>query len=79
MLQLLFTGDSNGVGTVARQMNNNDSLDIRFIDSNNLDNDPSDEHLENMKITAEKVFEPLRNHLGRPIKINSFYRGPVLN
>ena len=41
MLQLLFTGDSNGVGTVARQMNDNDSLDIRFIDSNNLDNDPS--------------------------------------
>lgn len=41
VLQLLFTGDSNGVGTVARQMNDNDSLDIRFIDSNNLDNDPS--------------------------------------
>ena len=45
----------------------------------NLDNDPSDEHLENMKLTAEKVFEPLRNHLGGPIKINSFYRGPELN
>jgi len=28
---------------------------------------------------AEKVFEPLRIHVGGPIKINSFYRGPELN
>lgn len=44
-----------------------------------LKNDPSDDHLANMKIIAEKVFEPLRVHVGGPIKINSFYRGPELN
>ena len=44
-----------------------------------LKNDPSDAHLANMKIIAEKVFEPLREHVGGPIKINSFYRGPELN
>ena len=44
-----------------------------------LKNDPSDAHLENMKLIAEKVFEPLRMHVGGPIKINSFYRGPELN
>tara|TARA_B100000902_G_C26708221_1_gene620604 strand:- start:86 stop:547 length:462 start_codon:yes stop_codon:yes gene_type:complete len=44
-----------------------------------LKNDPSDDHLANMKIIAEKVFEPLRIHVGGPIKINSFYRGPELN
>ncbi len=44
-----------------------------------LKNDPSDVHLENMKLIAEKVFEPLRMHVGGPIKINSFYRGPELN
>jgi zinc D-Ala-D-Ala carboxypeptidase len=44
-----------------------------------LDNDPSDAHLQNMKLLAEKVFEPLRMHVGGPIKINSFYRGPELN
>ena len=32
-----------------------------------------------MKLIAEKVFEPLRIHVGGPIKINSFYRGPELN
>ena len=44
-----------------------------------LKNDPSDLHLANMKLIAEKVFEPLRMHVGGPIKINSFYRGPKLN
>ena len=44
-----------------------------------LKNDPSESHLFNMKLIAEKVFEPLREHVGGPIKINSFYRGPELN
>merc|ERR1712115_394516 len=44
-----------------------------------LNNDPTDDHLANMKLIAEKVLEPLRMHVGGPIKINSFYRGPELN
>tara|TARA_B100000965_G_scaffold400477_2_gene422440 strand:- start:23 stop:484 length:462 start_codon:yes stop_codon:yes gene_type:complete len=44
-----------------------------------LKNDPSDKHLQNMKLLSEKIFEPLRTHVGGPIKINSFYRGPELN
>ena len=44
-----------------------------------LKNDPTDVHLENMKLICEKVFEPLRSYVGGPIKINSFYRGPELN
>ena len=31
-----------------------------------LKNDPTDAHLENMKLIAEKVFEPLRMHVGGP-------------
>ena len=44
-----------------------------------LKNDPTDAHLKNMKLVSEKIFEPLRMHVGGPIKINSFYRGPELN
>lgn len=44
-----------------------------------LDNDPSNDHLQNMKLLSEKIFEPLRTRVGSPIKINSFYRGPKLN
>jgi hypothetical protein len=44
-----------------------------------LKNEPTDDHLLNMTTIAEKVFEPLREHVAGPIKINSFYRGPELN
>ena len=44
-----------------------------------IDNIPDIEQLENMKLIAEKVFEPLREWVGGPLKINSFYRSPELN
>ena len=44
-----------------------------------LDNTPRDQEKENMRLIAEKIFEPLRSYVGGPIKINSFYRGPELN
>ena len=44
-----------------------------------IDNIPNAEHLECMKLVAEKCFEPLREWYGKPIKINSFYRGLKLN
>ena len=44
-----------------------------------LDNTPNGEQLDNMKLLAEKVFEPLREWVGGPIRINSFFRGPELN
>jgi hypothetical protein len=36
-------------------------------------------HLENAKRWAENVFQPIREHLGKPIKINSGYRSKNLN
>ena len=44
-----------------------------------IDNIPDVEELENMKLIAEKVFEPLSKWVGGPIKINRFYRSPELN
>ena len=44
-----------------------------------IDNIPDVEEIENMKLIAEKIFEPLRKWVGGPIKINSFYRSPELN
>ena len=35
--------------------------------------------IENMKLVANKVFEPVRNHFGKPIKVSSFFRGMPLN
>ena len=44
-----------------------------------IENKPNEEQLENMKLLAEKVFEPLRMEVGGPIKVNSFFRSPELN
>ena len=44
-----------------------------------IDNTPNDKQLDNMELIAEKVFEPLRDWVGGPIAINSFYRSPELN
>jgi hypothetical protein len=48
--------------------------------SKGIDNgikDPA--HLENAKRWAENVFQPIREYLNRPIKINSGYRSKALN
>ena len=44
-----------------------------------IDNDPDESQLERMRILSEKIFEPLRSHVGGPIRINSFFRSPNLN
>ena len=44
-----------------------------------IDNTPSQTQVEAMKLLAEKVFEPLREWVGWPIKVNSFFRSEALN
>ena len=44
-----------------------------------IDNTPNDEQLNNMELIANEVFEPLRDWVDGPIKINSFFRSPDLN
>jgi hypothetical protein len=44
-----------------------------------IKNQPTLEHLKAMITVAEKCFEPLREWYGKPLRINSFYRGKDLN
>jgi D-alanyl-D-alanine dipeptidase len=44
-----------------------------------ISNEPTTEHLENFKLLAEKVFEPIREHFNVPIHISSGYRSKALN
>jgi zinc D-Ala-D-Ala carboxypeptidase len=46
---------------------------------NGISNMPTPEHIENFKILATKVFEPIREHFGVPIRISSGYRSAELN
>ena len=43
-----------------------------------IDNTPNPTQVENMKLLAKKVFEPLRQWVSGPIKVNSFVRSPEL-
>jgi zinc D-Ala-D-Ala carboxypeptidase len=44
-----------------------------------ISNMPTAEHIENLKLLAEKVFEPIREHFKVPIRISSGYRSKSLN
>ena len=44
-----------------------------------IENMPDSETLITMQITAEHIFEPLRNKFNEPIYISSFYRSSELN
>jgi hypothetical protein len=44
-----------------------------------VSNEPTPEHIENMKILANKIFQPIRDHFGVPIHISSGYRSKALN
>jgi hypothetical protein len=46
---------------------------------NGISNMPTEQHIENFKLLAEKVFEPIRNNFRCPIHISSAYRSIELN
>jgi hypothetical protein len=47
--------------------------------SSSAANIPSGEQIERIKLLCEEVFEPLRLHVGKPIKINSIFRSAAVN
>lgn len=44
-----------------------------------IDNTPNAQELEAMKLLAESVFEPVREHFNKPILVTSFFRSKALN
>jgi D-alanyl-D-alanine dipeptidase len=44
-----------------------------------IDNTPTPEHIENIKVLVNSVVQPVRHFLRQPLKINSGYRHPNLN
>ena len=44
-----------------------------------IDNTPNDEALENLKLLCEKVLQPVRDHFGKSVTVNSGYRSPESN
>ena len=46
---------------------------------NGISNMPTEEHIANFMLLAEKIFEPIREHFDVPIRISSGYRSKELN
>jgi zinc D-Ala-D-Ala carboxypeptidase len=44
-----------------------------------ISNEPTIEHMENLKAVAENVFQPLRDYFNTPVAITSGYRSRELN
>tara|TARA_R100001460_G_scaffold68678_2_gene109270 strand:+ start:374 stop:838 length:465 start_codon:yes stop_codon:yes gene_type:complete len=44
-----------------------------------IDNEPGEEEIENLKQLCERVLQPVREHFGKAVRVNSGYRSPKLN
>ena len=44
-----------------------------------INNEPTPEAAENLKLLVDKVLDPLRDAYGKPIIVTSGYRSPALN
>lgn len=44
-----------------------------------LDNTPDEQALENLKTLCDKVLQPVREHYGKSVTVNSGYRSPESN
>jgi len=44
-----------------------------------LDNTPGEAEIESLRLLCEKVLQPVRDHFGKSVTVNSGYRSPESN
>ena len=44
-----------------------------------IDNEPTNDEIDNLRILCEYVLQPVREHFGKPVTINSGFRSKELN
>jgi uncharacterized protein YcbK (DUF882 family) len=64
---------------ISKHISYKEAVNSNYAKKHKIKNEPDDEQLENMKLVAKEVFEPLREWVGGPIKVNSFFRSEKLN
>jgi len=45
----------------------------------NMDNTPGEAEIENLKRLCEEILQPVREHFGKGVKVNSGFRHPEVN
>ena len=64
---------------ISKHISYKEAVGSNYAKQKGIKNKPNEEQVENMKLLAEKVFEPLREWVGCPIKVNSMFRSLELN
>ena len=64
---------------ISKHISDREGAYSRTAERLDINNVPDDDQLKAMELVAEKVFEPLREWVGGPVKINSFFRSVKLN
>ena len=64
---------------ISKHVSYNEGVYSRTATRLDIENTPDNTQLNNMELIAEEVFEPLREWVDGPIKINSFFRCEKLN
>jgi len=64
---------------ISKHISYKEAVGSNYAKQKGIKNKPNEEQVENMKLLAEKVFEPLREWVGCPIKVNSMFRSQELN
>ena len=64
---------------ISKHISYKEATHSNYAKKNKIANKPSSEDIENMELLAEKVFEPLREWVDAPIRINSMFRSIKLN
>ena len=64
---------------ISKHISYKEAVGSNYAKQKGIKNKPNEEQFENMKLLAEKVFEPLREWVDAPIKVNSMFRSLELN
>jgi len=64
---------------ISKHISYKEAVGSNYAKQYGIKNKPNEEQVENMKLLAEKVFEPLRGWVGCPIRVNSMFRSLELN
>ena len=64
---------------ISKHISYKEAVGSNYAEQKGIKNKPNEDQVENMKLLAEKVFEPLREWVGCPIKVNSMFRSLELN
>ena len=64
---------------ISKHISYKEAVGSNYAKQKGIKNKPNEEQVENMKLLAQEVFEPLREWVDAPIKVNSMFRSLELN